>query len=163
MEPVASILAKHGNNRDDCIKLLQEIQVAYGYLPKEVLRYVTEHSRITLRQIYGVATFYEWFRFQPVGKHMIRTCSGTACHVNGARQTTREVQGLLGIQDRETTADGNFTLESVACLGCCSLAPVMMIGEEVHGRLSPKEMKKIITAYRRKHAADRVADKVAEA
>ena len=160
MEPVASILATHGNNRDDCIKLLQEIQVAYGYLPKEVLRYVTEHSRITMRQIYGVATFYEWFRFQPVGKHMIRTCSGTACHVNGARQTTGEVQDLLGIKDRETTKDGHFTLESVACLGCCSLAPVMMIGEEVHGRLSPKAMKRIINDYRRKHADKPVDDKV---
>lgn len=152
MEPVASILATHGNKRDDCIKLLQEIQEAYGFLPKEVLHYVTEHSSISLRQIYGVATFYEWFRFQPVGKHMIRTCSGTACHVNGARQTTREVQGILDVEDRETTTDGMFTLESVACLGCCSLAPVMMIGEEVYGRLSPKELKRIIKTYRKKHA-----------
>lgn len=153
MEPVASIVQRHGGRRDACIKILQEIQTAYGYLPKDVLRWVTDHTRITPRQIYGVATFYEWFRFQPVGKHMIRTCHGTACHVNGARQTTREVQEILGIKDRETTADGVFTLESVACLGCCSLAPVMMIGEQVFGRLAPKDMKKLIKEYRRTHAA----------
>ena len=157
MEPVASILATHGSQRDDCIKLLQEVQLTYGYLPKDALRYVAEHSSITLRQIYSVATFYEWFRFQPVGEHTIRTCSGTACHVNGARQTTREVQGILGIDDRETTDDGMFTLESVACLGCCSLAPVMMIGEEVYGRLSPKDLKRVIREYRKKHRIDEVA------
>ncbi|MBK8974892.1 MAG: NADH-quinone oxidoreductase subunit NuoE [Planctomycetes bacterium] len=156
MEPVASILAEHGTQRDDCIKLLQEIQLAYGYLPKDVLRYVSANSDITLRQIYSVATFYEWFRFQPVGKHTIRTCSGTACHVNGARQTTREVQQILGVDDRQTTEDGMFTLESVACLGCCSLAPVIMIGEEVHGRLSPKDLKRVIRQYRTKHGTGEV-------
>ncbi len=151
MSKVADIVARCGTGRDACIKILQEIQVAYGYLPAEALRYVTEQSRISLRQIYGVATFYEWFRFQPVGKHIIRTCHGTACHVNGARHTTREVQNILKVKDRETTPDGLFTLESVACLGCCSLAPVMMIGSDVFGRLAPKDMRKIINEYKRKN------------
>lgn len=150
MRDVSDILTSYGSGRDACIKVLQEIQAAYGYLPAESLRQVTERTRITLRQIYGVATFYEWFRFKPVGKHMIRTCHGTACHVNGARHTTREVQHILKIQDRETTPDGWFTLESVACLGCCSLAPVMMIGSDVYGRLAPKDMRKIINEYKRK-------------
>ena len=151
MSKVADIVARCGTGRDACIKILQEIQVAYGYMPAEALRYVTEQSRISLRQIYGVATFYEWFRFQPVGKHIIRTCHGTACHVNGARHTTREVQNILKVKDRETTPDGLFTLESVACLGCCSLAPVMMIGSDVFGRLAPKDMRKIINEYKRKN------------
>ena len=151
MSKVADIVARCGTGRDACIKILQEIQVAYGYLPAEALRYVTEQSRISLRQIYGVATFYEWFRFQPVGKHIIRTCRGTACHVNGAKHTTREVQNILKVKDRETTPDGLFTLESVACLGCCSLAPVMMIGSDVFGRLAPKDMRKIINEYKRKN------------
>ena len=151
MSKVADIVARCGTGRDACIKILQEIQVAYGYLPAEALRYVTEQSRISLRQIYGVATFYEWFRFQPVGKHIIRTCHGTACHVNGARHTTREVQNILKVKDRETTPDSLFTLESVACLGCCSLAPVMMIGSDVFGRLAPKDMRKIINEYKRKN------------
>ena len=154
MGNVADIVARYGTGRDACIKILQEIQVAYGYLPAEVLRYVTEHSRITLRQIYSVATFYEWFRFKPAGKHMIRTCHGTACHVNGAKHTTREVQNILKVKDRETTPDGLFTLESVACLGCCSLAPVLMIGEDVYGRLAPKDMRKIINECKRKHKSD---------
>ena len=117
---------------------------------------MTEQSRISLRQIYGVATFYEWFRFQPVGKHIIRTCHGTACHVNGARHTPREVQNILQGQDRETTPDGLFTLESVACLGCCSLAPVMMIGSDVFGRPAPKDMRKIINEHKRKPAGGEV-------
>jgi len=150
MGNVADILTRYGSGRDACIKILQEIQAANGYLPAKALRYVTDHSRITLRQIYSVATFYEWFRFKPVGKHMIRTCHGTACHVNGAKHTTREVQNILNIGDRETTTDGLFTLESVACLGCCSLAPVMMIGNDVYGRLAPRDMRKIIKEYKRK-------------
>lgn len=151
---VADIVTRRGTGRDVCIKILQEIQEAYGYLPADALRYVTEHTRITPRQIYGVATFYEWFRFKPVGKHIIRTCHGTACHVNGAKHTTREVQHILKIQDRETTPDGLFTLESVACVGCCSLAPVMMIGDDVFGRLSPKDMRRIISEYKRKRRAE---------
>ena len=151
MGNVADIVMRCGTGRDACIKILQEIQTAYGFLPAEALKYVAQKSQITLRQLYSVATFYEWFRFKPVGKHMIRTCHGTACHVNGAKHTTREVQNILKIKDRETTADGLFTLESVACLGCCSLAPVMMIGHDVFGRLSPKEMRKLINEYKRKH------------
>lgn len=151
MGNVADIVTRSGTDRDACIKILQEIQETYGYLPADALRFVTEHTRITPRQIYGVATFYERFRFKPVGKHIIRTCHGTACHVNGAKHTTREVQNIFKIQDRETTPDGLFTLESVACLGCCSLAPVMMIGNDVHGRLTPKDMRRIINEYKRKN------------
>jgi len=151
MGSVVDIVARYGTGRDACIKILQEIQTAHGYLPADALRQVTELTRITMRQIYSVATFYEWFRFKPAGKHMIRTCHGTACHVNGAKHTTREVQNILKVKDRETTPDGLFTLESVACLGCCSLAPVMMIGDDVYGRLAPKDMRKIINEYKRKN------------
>ena len=85
MGNVADIVMRCGTGRDACIKILQEIQTAYGFLPAEALKYVAQKSQITLRQLYSVATFYEWFRFKPVGKHMIRTCHGTACHVNGAK------------------------------------------------------------------------------
>lgn len=159
MEPVASILRRHGGHRDACIKILQEIQHAYGYLPKDVLRYVADHTEISLRQIYGVATFYEFFRFHPVGRFTVRTCCGTACHVNGARQTTKEVEEQLGIHDRETTADGTFTLESVACLGCCSLAPVMTVGEEVFGRLAPKDVKRILDDFGKRHPAEAAGER----
>ena len=148
MKEIDAILERQGTDRDACVKVLQEIQGLFGYLPAEALRYVTEHSQITSRQIYGVATFYDRFRFEPVGKHMIRTCHGTACHVNGAKQISRQVEETLKIKEGETTPDGFFTLESAACLGCCSLAPVMMIDDTVYGRLQPKEMKRIIKGYK---------------
>ncbi|MCX6893914.1 MAG: NADH-quinone oxidoreductase subunit NuoE [Verrucomicrobia bacterium] len=147
MKEVAAILQSQGTERDACVKVLQEIQGVFGYLPAEALRYVTQHSQITSRQIHGVATFYDRFRFKPVGKHIIRTCHGTACHVNGAKHIGHAVEEALKIKQQETTPDGLFTLESVACLGCCSLAPVMMIDETVYGRLQPREMKKVLKQY----------------
>ena len=148
MKEIASILKSQGTERDACVKVLQEIQGLFGYLPVEALRYVTEHSQITGRQICGVATFYDRFRFKPLGKHIIRTCHGTACHVNGAREIGRLVAETLKIKQGETTPDGLFTAESAACLGCCSLAPVMMIDETVYGRLQPQEMKRILKGYK---------------
>ncbi len=149
MEKVARIVARCGTGRDACIRILQEIQETYGYLAPEALAYVAKHTRITKRQLYSVATFYERFRFKPVGKHTIRTCHGTACHVNGAKHTARAVEDALKIKHEETSHDGMFTFESVACLGCCSLAPVMMIDDKVYGRLTPQEMRKILNQYRR--------------
>ena len=136
-----------GKSRDVCIKLLQELQAAYGYLPAEALQYVTEHTDISRRQIYGVATFYDQFRFTPVGRHLIRVCHGTACHVNEANRISRTVEDALQIRNKETTADGLFTLETVACLGCCSLAPVMMIDATTYGRLTPDEVRKILNKF----------------
>ncbi len=149
-EEIASIVEKHGKARDACIEILQDIQETYGYLPAEAIDYVARHTKITKRQLYGVATFYERFRFKPVGKHLIRACHGTACHVNGAKHTSREVESILKIKNQETTPDGLFTLETVACLGCCSLAPVMMIDDTAYGRLSPKEMRRILSEHRRR-------------
>lgn len=147
MKEVAAILERTGTRRDACVKVLQEIQAEFGYLPAEALRYVTTHSEITARQIHGVATFYDRFRFTPVGKHIIRTCHGTACHVNGAKHIGHAVEEALHIKQQETTADGEFTLESVACLGCCSLAPVMMIDDTAYGRLEPRDLKKILRQH----------------
>jgi NADH-quinone oxidoreductase subunit E len=131
-----AIVARRGTRRDACISILQELQAEYGYLPIAALDYVTSHSEITKRQIYGVATFYGQFRFKPVGRHTIRVCHGTACHVNGAQKISAAIEETLGVKDRETTPDGMFTLETVACLGCCSLAPVMMIDQTAYGRLT---------------------------
>lgn len=149
MKEIAAILSSQGTGRDACIKVLQEIQAVFGYLPAAALQYVTQHSQITGRQIYSVATFYDRFRFMPVGKHIVRTCHGTACHVNGAKHIGHAVEEALKIKQKETTPDGTFSLESVACLGCCSLAPVMMIDDTVYGRLQPREMGKIIKKYAR--------------
>ena len=150
---VAAILDKHGRDRGACIKVLQEVQLTFGYLPREALRYVAEHSEITDSQIYGVATFYERFRFQPIGKHLIRCCCGTACHVNGAKSMSRTLEEILKIKDRETTKDGLFTLETVACLGCCSLAPVMMVDTTIYGRLTTKDIRRILKQYQQPTSA----------
>ena len=150
LSSAANIVKKAGKGRDTCIGILQELQVAYGYLHAEVLRYVIDNTRISMRQIYGVATFYDQFRFTPVGRHMIRVCHGTACHVNGAERISQAVENVLKIKNHETTDDGLFTLESVACLGCCSLAPVMMVDNTVYGRLTPGEARKIIKTCQKK-------------
>lgn len=146
--PIRAIVDKAGKGRDACVRILQEMQAAYGYLPPEAIRYVVTHTDIGESQLFGVATFYEQFRFTPVGKHLIRVCHGTACHVNGANRIDQAVEEFLGIGDGETTEDGLFTLQTVACLGCCSLSPVMMIGETVFGRLTPKETTAILKRYK---------------
>jgi NADH-quinone oxidoreductase subunit E len=131
------------------IPLLQAVQQRCGYLPREVLEALAKRTRISLTRMYGVATFYERFRFKPVGKHLIQACHGTACHVNGAKQISRAIHDTLHIKDRETTADRLFTLETVACLGCCSLAPVMMIDDKAYGRLNPQRVQRILGRYRK--------------
>ncbi|MBU4199963.1 MAG: NADH-quinone oxidoreductase subunit NuoE [Verrucomicrobia bacterium] len=142
-----AIIERTGKSRDLCIKILQELQAVYGYLPAEALHYVTEHTAISRRQIYGVATFYDQFRFTPVGRHLIRVCHGTACHVNGANRISQAVEDALRIKNKETTENGLFTLETVACLGCCSLAPAMMIDDTTYGRLTPDEARKILNKF----------------
>lgn len=142
-----AIVASRGTTRDACIPILQDLQAAYGYLPLKALDYVVAHTEISKRQIYGVATFYGQFRFKPSGRHTIRVCHGTACHVNGAQKISAALESTLKINDKETTADGKFTLETVACLGCCSLAPVMMIDETTYGRLSRGQIEYIIEDF----------------
>ncbi len=148
-------VARQGRDRAACIQILQELQGAYGYLPAAALDYVTGHTGISRRQLYGVATFYDQFRFTPVGRHRIRVCHGTACHVNGAGRISQAVEDCLGIKNGDTTADGLFTLETVACLGCCSLAPAMMIDDTTYGRLTPDAVRKILKTYQASNAEDR--------
>ena len=137
----------------DVIPLLQAVQQRCGYLPREVLEVIAKRTRISLTRMYGVATFYERFRFKPIGKHLIQACHGTACHVNGAKQIGRAIHQALQIKDHETTADGLFTLETVACLGCCSLAPVMMIDDKAYGRLNPPRAQGILSRFRKEGQA----------
>ncbi|MGC9331540.1 MAG: NADH-quinone oxidoreductase subunit NuoE [Bacteroidales bacterium] len=126
------------------IPLLQKIQNVYGFIPKQAFSYVAERTNLRTSDMFGVATFYTQFRLNPVGKYIIKVCHGTACHVQGAKTITEAIQDSLKIKDGETTDDKLFTLESVACLGCCSLAPVMMINDETHGKLTGKSATKII-------------------
>jgi NADH-quinone oxidoreductase subunit E len=144
LKSLEKILRKYSAKRGVLIPLLQETQKLYGFLPKSAIIKIAEATNNDLSQVYGVATFYAQFRLKPVGKHIIRVCHGTACHVSGANRVTEVCEEHLGIHDGETTSDRKFTLESVACLGCCSLAPVMMVDQTTFGRLNDREVKKVI-------------------
>ncbi|MBN2520310.1 MAG: NADH-quinone oxidoreductase subunit NuoE [Bacteroidales bacterium] len=130
------------------IPLLQSAQDSYGYIPEHAIHYISELSNIPAAEIYGVITFYTQFRLKPQGKNIIRICEGTACHVNGAKSILNALEDELGIGVGETTNDGLFTLQSVACLGCCSLAPVIMVNDDTHGNLTIDKLKKIIKSYK---------------
>ena len=129
---------------DDLIPILQEIQEAYGYLPAEVLRWVSEHTGIPTSRMYGVITFYAQFYLKPHGKHTVRCCRGTACHVRGGKKIINAVKGQLGIEDGATTADMFFSFETVACLGACALSPVMVVDKVYHGKMTPRVAEQIL-------------------
>lgn len=139
-----SVFKKYEGQYGNLISILQEAQEIYGYLPLSVLNLIAEKTGNKRAKIYGIATFYAQFRLHPVGKYVILQCHGTACHVNGAKDVSKAISEELGIKAKETTKDRLFTLENVACLGCCSLAPVMMINGEVYGKLTPDSAKKIL-------------------
>ncbi len=141
------IINSVGNTSDKVIPLLQEIQRRKGYLSEELLEAISDLIQIPVSDIYGVATFYSQFRFTPAGKNIIKVCKGTACHVSGADIIGQVISDTLGIQEGETTKDRRFSLESVACLGCCSLAPVVMINDTAYGGLSATKIRKILKDY----------------
>ncbi|MFO7844489.1 MAG: NADH-quinone oxidoreductase subunit NuoE [Bacteroidales bacterium] len=138
------LLEKYKNKKGSLIPVLQGTQDIYGYLPNDAFFKIAEVTGIEMSEMYGVATFYTQFRLHPVGKHIIKVCHGTACHVQNATAISEALEDALGIKDGETTDDNLFTLESVACLGCCSLAPVMMIGDETFGKLTGSQAVKIV-------------------
>lgn len=141
---VAPIAEKYKGTSGSLIAILQETQEVYGYLPKMVLEELSRLTGIKASKIYGVATFYTQFRLKPIGKHLIMLCQGTACFVNGSAAIEKAIFETLGIHSGETTQDGLFTFNNVACLGCCSLAPVMMINEETYAKLTPEKTKGIL-------------------
>jgi len=125
------------------IPLLQQIQDKFGYLPSETLGELANYLDVPLSRIYGVATFYSQFNFTPLGKYVVKVCHGTACHVNGAVNIADELIDIFGIQEEETTSDGLITLQAVACLGCCSLAPVVSVNDKVYGNLTRADVRRI--------------------
>lgn len=141
---INEVLEKYADVDGSLITILQHAQDIYGYLPTDVLYHIAEKIGSTPAKVMGVATFYSQFRLQPVGKYLIMLCQGTACHVNGSEKIEKAIKEEIGISDGETTADGLFTLKNVACLGCCSLSPVMMINDETYGRLTPEKTKEIL-------------------
>ena len=138
------VLEKYDGVKGSLIAILQHAQEIYGYLPIDVISYISEKTGIPPAKILGVATFYAQFRLEPVGKYLIMLCQGTACHVNGSELISAAITDELGIVNGETTEDGLFTLKHVACLGCCSLSPVMMINDKVYSSLTPDKARKVL-------------------
>lgn len=132
---------------DSLIPILQKIQGAYGYLPAEILLEVSKTTGLPLSRMYGVATFYEQFHLEPRGRHTVKCCRGTACHVKGGREIAEAIERELGIEEGQTTEDMRFTFETVACLGTCFLAPVVMIDNDYFGNVSASRIKTIIKRY----------------
>jgi NADH-quinone oxidoreductase subunit E len=130
------------------ISLLQKTQHIYGYLPREAVERIARAAGTSPANVQSVASFYAQFRFEPSGRNLIQLCKGTACHVNGAADIEAAISAELGISDGETTADGAFSLECVACIGCCSLSPVMTVNGEPHGRLTPESAVEILKGYK---------------
>lgn len=148
-EPLKQLLESRGDvSFSDLIPLLQEIQEIYGYLPPKILTELSKQTGIPVSRIYGVATFYEQFHMEPHGKHTIRCCRGTACHVKGGPDIIKAIQDNLNIKPGGTTEDMLFTFETVACLGTCFLAPVVMIDDDYYGHLTGDKIKKILKQYK---------------
>ncbi len=143
-----SLISKYKDKKGNLIPLLQGTQDIFGYIPTEAFAKIANETGLNLSDMYGVATFYAQFRLNPVGKHIVKVCHGTACHVQNASDVTTALQEALDVEDGGTTEDGLFTLESVACLGCCSLAPVMMIGDETFGKLDGAQAVKVVKNIR---------------
>lgn len=145
---LAPVLDQYAQTPGSLITILQKTQDIYGYLSFDAINYIAKATGIKPAKIYGVATFYSQFRLKPIGKNLIMLCKGTACHVNGADTIEESISEYLNIQDGETTEDGLFTLNNVACLGCCSLAPVMMVqsadGDETYGNLTKDSVKDVL-------------------
>ncbi|MCQ2487261.1 MAG: NADH-quinone oxidoreductase subunit NuoE [Clostridia bacterium] len=138
------VLDEYEGVKGSLIAILQKAQEIYGYLPEDVIGYISERTGIAPARIFGVATFYAQFRLKPVGKYLIMLCQGTACHVNGSELISSAITDELGIEDGDTTEDGLFSLKHVACLGCCSLSPVMMINDQTYSTLTPDKTKKVL-------------------
>lgn len=152
---IEGVLNEYADIKGSLITILQKTQDIYGYLPIDVIYHIAERVGSTPARVLGVATFYAQFRLQPIGKYLIMLCQGTACHVNGSERIEAAIKQELGIEDGETTADGLFTLKNVACLGCCSLSPVMMINDETYGSLTPDKAITILNELKAKAEAEK--------
>jgi len=148
------------NDRSNLIALLQDIQDIYGYLPEDTLREISEYIGIPFSGVYGVATFYNQFRLIPLGKNVVRVCRGTACHVKNSANILNAMELELGIKAGQTTRDKLFTLETVACIGACSIAPVININKEYYGRVVIKELPKILNNYKKEDLKNKIEQTV---
>ena len=152
--PATQILKEFGKDSAKLIPILQKVQDAYGFLPEDIMRYIANELEISPARVFGVATFFAHFATTPKGKHIVRVCNGTACHVKGSATVINMVREVLKLKPgQDTTEDGLFTLECVSCLGACGLAPVMVMDETVHGQITAQKAAQIIDEVKKQETA----------
>lgn len=146
---VSEIIAKYQADQSSLIAILQDVQEEYSYLPRDVLTQVAKDLDVPLSRVLSLATFFRAFSLKPKGKHPVHVCLGTACHVRGAQRVLEKFERELGLKSGETSADQEFSLDEVRCLGCCGLAPVVMVGEEIHGKITQTKVAGVIKKYKK--------------
>ena len=149
LEPLDDIFEKYTKDEKYLIPILQDAQDEYGYLPEEVLKGIASRLDLSLSQVFGVVTFYSQFHLEPRGENIIRVCTGTACHVRGGAEVLDQLKQELNIDSGETTEDLEFTLETVACIGACGLAPVIMINDDTYGRMNSQKVPEVLANYQK--------------
>jgi NADH-quinone oxidoreductase E subunit len=148
-QELKKIMSRYSGASSELIPILQEAQEKFGYLPEEAMQQVAKFLRLTDNMVYGVSTFYAQFNFTPTGRNKITVCRGTACHVRGGARILKEIERRLGIKPGETTEDMEYTLETVACIGACALAPTMRMGNETYGQMTTKKVAEVLGAKER--------------
>ena len=141
---IEEIINRHSDKKGHLIQILQEVQEEFGYIPEETIEFIAEKTGVFPVDIYGIITFYAQLYLKPRGKYPIMVCQGTACHVKGSGELLKEFENKLGIKRGETTPDGKYSIEAVACLGCCSLAPVVKVGDKIYSKVKVKDIEKIL-------------------
>jgi NADH-quinone oxidoreductase subunit E len=154
MEAIDAILNSYPQIEGNLISVLHEVQSHYNYLPEDALRYLSQKTAIPITRLYSIASFYHFFSLKPKGKHQIHVCMGTACHVKGGHKILDELQRRLGIQEGETTADMQITLDAVRCVGACSLAPVVVVDSDTHRHVSLKKARDLLKKYQQPEKMD---------
>lgn len=145
MYDFSDIIKKYGNDKKYTLAMLQDIQRKFNYIPREAMDILSEQLDVPLSKLYGIATFYKALSLKPRGRNVIRVCDGTACHIRSSQLLIDEIERILGIRPGETSPDGEFTLETVNCLGSCAIAPVMVMNETYYGKVTPAKLRDIIS------------------
>ena len=151
-EKLRKILSAHRPERFELIRILQEVEEEFGYLPREAMLEAANFTQIPASAVYGIATFYNRFRLTPLGKHPVRACMGTACHMQGGALVSEALERELGIKVGDITHDGEFSLDRVACIGCCVLAPVVLVGEDIQPRMTPFKVEEVLAKLKEREA-----------
>ena len=143
-ESIKELVSSYEGKESELIPILLDVQASFGYLPEDVILEIARFLNIAVGEIYSVASFYGQFRLVPIGRNRFTICRGTACHIHGAPRILEEIEREIGIKEGETSSDLEYTLESVACIGCCALAPVMKFNDDVHGEMNPEKARNLI-------------------